>query len=52
MAGPKLAAAAPPDGSYQQTCRNIDTDKNNGKLYMASAGMFDRAGGFTAGGGI
>jgi hypothetical protein len=24
---------------------------NNGRLYMASAGMFDRAGGFTAGGG-
>lgn len=25
---------------------------NNGRLYMAQAGMFDRAGGFTAGGGI
>jgi len=31
LAAPNLAAAAPPDGSYQQTCRNIDTDKNNGK---------------------
>src|SRR5438552_7563142 len=31
IAAPNLAAAAPPDGSYQQTCRNIDTDKNNGK---------------------
>ena len=23
IAAPNLAAAAPPDGSYQQTCRNI-----------------------------
>src|SRR5438477_650270 len=31
IAAPNLAAAAPPDGSYQQTCRNMDM--KGGTLY-------------------
>ena len=43
MAVPDLAAAAQPDGSYQQTCRNINTDKSNGKRRV-SADCQDRRG--------